>query len=57
MSAPSQPFTILDVSTDAFCDPDTGVCAVPLPTTKPPTNEETATPPLPSPTKTREAPD
>lgn len=39
MSTDSQPFTILDVPTDAFCDPDTGVCSVPLPAMPPPAGE------------------
>ena len=40
MSTEPQPFTILDVPTDAFCDPDTGVCAVPLPALPAPDGEE-----------------
>lgn len=40
MSTDPQPFTILDVPTDAFCDPDTGVCAVPLPAMPAPDGEE-----------------
>ncbi|GAA2289941.1 hypothetical protein GCM10010415_71800 [Streptomyces atrovirens] len=40
MSTEPQPFTILDVPTDAFCDPDTGVCAVPLPAMPSPDGEE-----------------
>lgn len=38
-NSPSQPFTVLDVPHDAFCDPDTGVCAVRLPATEPSSGE------------------